>query len=139
MKIVGFRNYNSKFFIAGYRYKKKMHMNEVVYLWLSVLELTKTLTYEIRYDYANPKCSEQANLSHMDTISFTVYIKTDNNIYIIKAMQKIVKQGLTFQIMSWTDQNREERTKKVIGVMKEELGGKITKKVVRLRAKTFYY
>ena len=139
MKIVGFRNYDSKFFIAGYRYKKKIHMNEVVYLWLSVLELTKTLTHEIRYDYANPKCSEQANLSHMDTISFTVYIKTDNNIYIIKAMQKIVKQGLTFQIMSWTDQNREERTKKVIGVMKEELGGKITKKVVRLRAKTFNY
>ena len=139
MKIVGFKNYDSKFFIAGYRYKKKIHMNEVVYLWLSVLELTKTLTDEIRYDYANPKCSEQANLSHMDTISFTVYIKTDNNIYIIKAMQKIVKQGLTFQIMSWTDQNREERTKKVIGVMKEELGGKITKKVVRLRAKTFNY
>ena len=78
-------------------------------------------------------------LSHMDTISFTVYIKTDNNIYIIKATQKIVKQGLTFQIMSWTDQNREERTKKVIGVMKGELGGKIIKKVVRLRAKTFNY
>ena len=54
-------------------------------------------------------------------------------------MQKIVKQGLTFQIMSWTDQNRKERTKNVIGVMKGELGGKIIKKVVRLRAKTFNY
>ena len=53
--------------------KKKIHMNEVVYLWLSVLELNKTLMYEIRYDYTNPKCSEQANLSHMDTISFIVY------------------------------------------------------------------
>ena len=43
-------------------------MNKLVYLVLSILELSKTLMYELWYDYVKPKCSENAKLCYMDTI-----------------------------------------------------------------------
>ena len=43
-------------------------MNKLVYLVLSIIELSKTLMYELWYDYVIPKCSENAKLCYMDTI-----------------------------------------------------------------------
>ena len=38
----------------------------------------------------------------------------------------MMKQGLALQIKSWTEKNKG-KIKRVIGLMKEELGGKIIK------------
>ena len=51
-------------------------MNKVVYLGLSILELSKMLMFEFWYDYVKPKYSEKVKLCYMDTNSFIVYIKT---------------------------------------------------------------
>ena len=53
-------------------------MNNPVSIGLSILELTKILIYEFRYDYAKSKYDEKANLCYMDTDSLIVYIKTDD-------------------------------------------------------------
>ena len=55
-------------------------MNKAVCLGLSILELSKILTYEFWYDYVKPKYGEKVKLCYMDTDSFiqTVYIKTDD-------------------------------------------------------------
>ena len=53
-------------------------MNKPVYLGLSILELSKTLMYEIWYDYVKPKYGEKVKLCYMDTDSLIVYIKTDD-------------------------------------------------------------
>ena len=51
----------------------------------------------------------------------------------------MLKQDLTFQILNKIDHSLKEKNKKVIGLMKNELGGKITTKFVTLRAKTYSY
>ena len=53
-------------------------MNKPVYLGLSILELSKTLMYELWYDYIKPKYHDNTKLYYMDTDSFIIYIKTED-------------------------------------------------------------
>ena len=53
-------------------------MNKLVYLGLSVLELSKILMCEFQYDYVKPKQGEKAKLCYMDTDRFIVCIKADD-------------------------------------------------------------
>ena len=48
---------------------RKTHIliNELVYLGLSVLEISKTTMYEFWYDYAKSKYGEETKLRCMDT------------------------------------------------------------------------
>ena len=54
----------------------KVKMNKLVYLGLSILEISKTLMYEFWYDYIKPKYSDNVKLCYMDTDSFIMHIKT---------------------------------------------------------------
>ena len=53
-------------------------MNKPMHVGISILELSKILMYEFRYDYVKPKYGKKAKLCYMDTDSFIVYIKTDD-------------------------------------------------------------
>ena len=53
-------------------------MNNLVYLGLSILDLSKTVMYEFWYDYVKRKYGENAKLSDLDTDSFIVHVKTDD-------------------------------------------------------------
>ena len=50
--------------------KIKVEINKPVYLALSILEISKTLMYEIWYDYIKPKYQDNEKLCYMDTDSF---------------------------------------------------------------------
>ena len=88
------------------------------------------------YDYAKPKYDEKAKLCSMDTDSFIAYIKTDD-----------VFKGLAEDLETRFDTSNYEsdrplpkvKNKKIIGLMKGELGGKIMTKFFGLRAKTYSY
>ena len=58
--------------------KIKILINKPAYLGLSILELSKILMYEFWDDYVKPKYGQKAKLCYMDTVSFIVYIKTDD-------------------------------------------------------------
>ena len=58
--------------------KTQITMNKPVYLGLSILDLSKTVMYEFRYDYVKPKYGENAKHCYMDTDSFIVHVKTDD-------------------------------------------------------------
>ena len=58
--------------------KTKVKMNEPIYLGLSILEISKILMYEFRYDYVKPKCGDNVKLCYMDTDSFIMHIKTED-------------------------------------------------------------
>ena len=50
-------------------------MNKPVYLGLSGSEISKVVTFEVRYDYTKPRHGD-TKLSYVDTDSFIVYMET---------------------------------------------------------------
>ena len=57
--------------------KTQIIMNRHVYLGLSILELSKSVMYELQYDYVKPKYGENEKLCYIDKDSFIVHVKTD--------------------------------------------------------------
>ena len=60
--------------------KIKVKIDKPVYLGLSILGNCETLMYEFWYDYINPKYQNNARLCYMDTDSFIIHIKTEDNL-----------------------------------------------------------
>ena len=116
--------------------KTKVKMNKPVYLGLPILEISKTLMYEFWYDYMKPKYGDNVKLCYMDTDSFIMHIKQKIS---IKILLMTLKRDLIHQIMKSIDHYQEERIKKLIGLMKDEVGGKIMTEFVALRPKTYSY
>ena len=116
--------------------KTKVKMNKPIYLGLSILEISKTLMYEFWYDYMKPKYDINVKLCYMDMDSFIMNIKT-NDFY----------EDIANDVKNRCDTSNYEvnrplpmgRNKKVIGLMKDELGGKTITEFITLRPKTFSY
>ena len=53
-------------------------MNKLVYLGPSILELSKIIRYEFRYDNVKTKYKERTKLCYMESDSFIVYVETDD-------------------------------------------------------------
>ena len=77
--------------------KTQILMIKSVSLGLSIIYLRKTVMCEFWYDYVKSKNVENVKLSYMDTGSFVVHVKA---IDIYKTLQKMLKQGLTVQILN---------------------------------------
>ena len=116
--------------------KTEILMSKPVHLGLSILDLSKILMHEFCYDYVKPKYGEKVNLCYMDTYSFIVYIKTDD---IYKEIAEDVETKFDTSNYELDRPLPKGRNKKVIGSMKHELGVKIIKKFIELRAKTYSY
>ena len=145
-KLVSEPNYHTINLISrrfiNYRDKKtKVKMNKPIYLGLSILEISKILKYEFWYDYMKPKYNNNVRLCYMDTDSFVMHIKT-NDFY------KDVENR--FDTSNYEVNTSETsalarrplptgKNKKVIGLMKDELGGKIITEFVTLRPKTYSF
>ena len=117
--------------------KTKVKMNKPIYLGMSILDISKTLLYELWCDYIKPNYKEKAKLCYTDTDSFVIYIKTED------FYEDIANDVERWFATSNCDENGERslpigKNKKVIGLFKNESGGKIMKKFVRLRAKTLH-
>ena len=102
--------------------KAKVKMNKPIYLGLSILEISKTLMYNIWYDYMKPKYGDDVKLCYMDTDSFIMHIKIED---FYKDIANDVEKRFD---TSNHEVNRPLPTgtnKKVIGLMKDELGGRL--------------
>ena len=116
--------------------KTKVKMNKPIYLGLSILEISKTLMYEFWYDYMKPKYNDNVKLCYMDTDSFIMNIKT-NGFY--KDIVNDVENRFDTSNYEINRPLRTGKNKKIIGLMKDELGGKIITKIVTLRRKTYSF
>ena len=107
-------------------------MNKPVYLGLSILGLSKILMYEFWYDYIKPKYGEKTKLCNMDTdiLTFIVFVKTD---HIYKDTAEDVQTRFDTTNYELDGLLPRAKNKKVIWLMKDELGGKVTTKLVGLR------
>ena len=116
--------------------KTKVKINKPIYLGLSILEISKILMYEFWYDYMKPKYGNNVKSCYMDTDSFMMNIKTED---FYKDISNDVEKRFD---MSNYEVNRPLPTGtniKVIGLMKDELGGKIITELITLRPKTYSY
>ena len=116
--------------------KTKVKMNKPIYLELSILEISKTLMYEFWYDYVKPKYGDNVKLCYMDTDSFIMHIKTKD---FYEDIANDVKKRFDTSIYEVNRPLPTGKNKKVIGLMKNELGGTIMTEYVALRPKTFSY
>ena len=118
--------------------KTKVKMNKPVYLGMSILDIRKTLMYEFWYDDLKPKYKDNAKLCYMDTDSFVINIFTEDFF-----------EDINNDVEGWFDTSNYDNNgkislqigvnKNVIGMFKNELGGKIMKEFCALRAKTYTY
>ena len=114
--------------------KTKVKMNEPIYLGLLILEISKTLMYEFLYDYMKPKYNNDVKLCYMDTDSFIMNIKT-NDFY--KDISSDIENRFDTSNYEVNRPLPTGKNKKIIGLMKDELGGKIITEFVTLRHKTY--
>ena len=111
----------------------KVKMNEPVYLGLSILEISKTLMHEFWYDYMKPKYGDNLKLCYIDTGSFIMHIKTED---FYKDIANDVEKRSDTSNYECDIPLPTGKNKKVIGLMKDELGGKILAEFVVLRPTT---
>ena len=113
-KLVSEPNYHTMNYISEYlsiieMKRTKVKMNKPLYLGLSILEISKLLMYEFRYDFMKPKYSDNVKLCYMDTDSFIMNIKQK---IFTKILLMMLKKDLIHQIMKLTDHYLQERIKK---------------------------
>ena len=113
--------------------KVKVTMNKPVYLGLSILEISKITMYEFWYDYVKSKYRSRASLCYMDTDSFVINIKTKD---FYKDIAENVKERFDTSNYIYDRPSPTGVNKKVVGFMKDELGGGI---ITELRPKAYSY
>ena len=116
--------------------KTKVKMNKPIYLGLSILEISKLLMYEFWDDYMKPKYGDNIKLCYMDTDSFIMNIRTED---FYKDIANDVEKRFDTSNYEVNRPLPTGKNKKVIGLMKDELGGKIITEFVTLRPKTHSY
>ena len=125
--------------LVGYEMEKtKVTMNKPVYLGQAILDLSKLVMYEFHFDYMAPRYGENWKLCYMDTDSLIYHIKAKD---FYSDISGNVKERLDTSGYDKADDRPLPIgiNKKVIGLMKDELGGKIMKKFVTLRPKSYAY
>ena len=115
--------------------KTKVKMNKPIHLGLSMLEISKILMYEFWCDYMKPKYGDNVKLCYMDADSFIMYIKTEDFYEDIANDVEIRFDASNYEVDRPLPTGNN---KKLIGLMKDELGGKIMTKFVALRPKLIH-
>ena len=102
--------------------KTKVKMNKPIYSGLSKLEISKIVMLEFWYEYIKPKYQNKAHLCYMDTDSFIINTKTEDA---YKNIANYVEKRFDISNYEVKRLLPIRKNKKVIVLMKDELGGKI--------------
>ena len=110
--------------------KVKVKMNKPIYLGLSILELSKITMYEFWYDYVKVKYEDRARFCYMDTDSFMLNVRTKD---FYRNISEDVKDRFDTSNFYCDRPLPIGVNKKVVGLMKDELGGGIITEFAALR------
>ena len=105
---------------------------------MSILDVSETLMYEFWYDYIGPKYRDKAKLCYTDTDCLIINIKT-------KYCFEDISNDVARWFDTWNYDKNDKRplpigkNKKVLGLFKDELGGKIITEVIALWPKIYAY
>ena len=124
--------------ISVHMKKTSLVMNKPVYLGACILDLSKTIMYDFHYNYIKPMYKDKAKLLITDTDSLMYEIETED---FFKDISGYVKDR--FDTSDYPENHPSGIppgiNKKVLGMFKDEAGGKIIKEFVGLRAKLYSY
>ena len=122
--------------VAIHMGKTEIYMNKPVYLGMAILDISKTLMYDFYYGYLKPKYGDKVKLLFTDTDSLMCEIETED-----------FYKDIAPDVHEWFDTSNylpyhpsgipTGVNKKVIGMFKDEKGGKIVTEFVGLRAKNY--
>ncbi len=131
-------NIFSENLVAVHMERTVIRLTKPIYLGMSILDLSKMLMYDFHYGYIKPKYSDDASLLFTDTDSLCYGIKADD-----------FYQDISGDVDAWFDTsnyNKDHpskiptgRNKKVVGMMKDECGGKQIVEFVGLQSKLYAY
>ena len=133
-------NYNSwtwfsENLVATHMNRIKLYFNKPIYIGMSILDISKTLIYNFHYKYMNPKFKQNQQLLFTDTDSLCYEIK---NVDFYKEIKPDINSK--FDTSDLDKKNKfgfPQVNKNVLGLMKDEFGGKIALEFVGLRSKMY--
>ena len=118
--------------------KTTVYLNKPKYLGQTILDVSKVLMYEFHYDYIKPKYGEKAKLLFTDTDSLCYEIQTED---FFRDVSPDVER--LFDTSGYPKNHlsgiQAGLNKKVIGLFKDEVGGKIISEFLGLRSKLYAY
>ena len=124
--------------VAIHMKKTRLVFDKPVYLGMCILDFSKILKYDFYYNYIKQKCGDTAKLLFTDTDSLMYEIQTED---FYMDISKDVKHRF-----DTTDYPPDHPSgipsgfnKKVLGMFKDEAGGKVIDEFVGLRAKLYSY
>ena len=110
-------------------------LNKPIYLGQAILDISKALMYDFHYGYMKPKYGDRARLLFTDTDSLCCGIRTDD--FYEDIAEDVPKR---FDTSNYPEGHPiGGANKKVLGIMKDEAGGKIISEFVGLRSKLYAY
>ena len=92
--------------------------------------------YEFWYTYIKPKYQSNAKLCYMDADSFIIHIKTEN---FYKDIAHDVEKWFDTSIYEADTPLLRDMNKKVIGLIKGEIGGEIMIQLVAITPRTYSF
>ena len=107
--------------------KVKVNMNKLIYLGMTILDISRILMYEFLYDYLKLKYKENLNLYYMDTDSFIFNVKTEDW---YKDISYDIEQRFDPSNIQTNIQIKNNINRKVLGVFQDELNGCPMKKFI---------
>ena len=131
-------NIFSEDLVAIHMKKTKLVFNKPVYLGMCILDLSKTLMYDFHYNYIKQKYGDTAKLLFTDTDNLMYKIQTED-------FYKDISADVKYRFdTSDHPPNRPSGipsgfNMKVLGMFKDEAGGKVIDEFVGLRAKLYSY
>ena len=123
-------------FISNRNEKTVINANKPIYLGLAILSLSKIRIYEYWYDNMKPKYGDNIKLCYMDPDSFIMHVKTEE---FYEDIANDVEKNYDTSNYIFERPLQIGKNKKVIGLMKDKLGGKIMEEFVGLRPKCYSY
>ena len=131
-------NIFSEDLVAIHMKRTRLVFNKPVYLGMCILDLSKTLMYDFHYNYIRQKYGNKAKLLFTDTDSLMYEIQTED---FYKDISADVKHR--FDTNNYLGNHlsgiSSGLNKKVIGMFKDEVGGKVIDEFAGLRAKLYLY
>ena len=123
--------------VAIHMKRTKLKFDKPVYCGMAILDLSKVIMYDFHYNYILPKYGKKAKLLMTDTDSLCYEIETED---FFEDISKDVDDYFdTSNFPKDHPSGIQGKNKRVLGLMKDEAGGKIIVVFVGLRAKLYSY